>query len=264
MKKLLWILLAGVLFVACEKDEETTPEVKEETQPTELTLLEDWVEYSIAQGEEQWYRVSLEETHAMAIVEWAEASGHGSKYNFDGDVVVSAYQLNGTDAYFQDKDNGYDTGAKTIELANNEKQFLLKVVGDSTGSFAIRVKGKALSNIEYTAVDAKYEWITRNIDKDQIIGYEVKCKDIDTVAVIWKVEGTAQVAGSVFQMDGETVYEQFDNDGKTFLDKSNSSLDKPKGVLRIESENKIKVQIRGVEAGEFSVMFVDWNELNKK
>lgn len=252
---ILGLLIVGLTACDSDNDDEKTVE------PTVFQADNNWFEREIVANQELWFKVIGEETFTTLYAEWAEFENHGESKSYTADIKVSAYMLDGTTAYFEDKDNGYKDSKKSIELSL-EKEVLLKVVlNDPTkpGTFALRSSGSGVVDVEYTSIELGADWVDVTIDEGETQGFEVKCDAGSVVEVIWAEfdspeDGyTANVMGTVLQKDGETIYKQYGKDDD-FLNKNNSHSDNPKAVEVVADENKIKVHItEGGIAGTYAI-----------
>ena len=211
----------------------------------------EWFEDEISAGEIKWFRVEGDESLNRMIIEWAEAGASGETRTYTADVKLSCYKLDGQTAYFEDKNQGYGENARTIEL-DSEFKVLLKVElndAEMPGTFALRYTGISSSGeIKYNELSVADSWTEASITEDETIGYMVDCSDHPKVKIVWAESGspepgyTAEIKGSVFQLDGETVYSDLGN-GKAFLNKNKSHSNDPKAVEVNVEEKKIKIHI---------------------
>jgi len=247
-------------FVSCSEDDEII-----ETLPIDIQADNQWVEDEIALDGEIWYKVTCAAGSTTAYLEWAEASGHGESKSYTGDVMLSAYQLDGITPYIENKDNGYGGSAKSFALANNEVAYLVKVTigGTSTpGTFAIRANATAVLSLTYIDLAIGDTWTTATIAQDQIIGYKVNYSGQKKLAIMWAEAGspeagyTANILGSVFKKDGQTPYKDVANN-KDFLDKENSASNNPKYILTDTAENNFKIHLKNTTPGTFAIKVVE-------
>lgn len=256
----LFLLVFSVvlLFSACDK-----PDPEPETQPTILELNDDWHIGNIEKAtDELWYRVNAP-TSQKLYLEWAESEFQGSDYNLSADIVVSAYKLNGIDAYFEQENNGYGADAQEINLTD-ETSVLIKVeAGTALGSFGLKIYESGQANITYTELSSSTSWYNDEIAVGETKGYIVNSQDAALLQVVWAEFNspesgfTADIKGSVYKMDGETPYLQADN-GKLFVAKDKSHSDNPKAVEVDADEGKIKVHIQlndDAKPGTYAVKF---------
>jgi len=83
------------------------------------------------------------------------------------------------------------------------------------------------------------------------------------VYIIWAEAGspesgfTADIMGSVFKSDGTTLYKIVDN-GKDFLNKSNSASDNPKAITVDAVDKIVKIQItKETAVGTFAIKVIE-------
>ena len=177
MKTIRTILFAVLLcfsmaFLSCSEEDEIT-----EVLPTEVPADNKWVEGELEAKGELWYKVTCDAGSTTAYLEWAEKGAHGEDRNYTGDVMISAYMLDGLTPYLEDKDNGYGEKARSLALQNNETAFLVRVVVGGTGrpgTFAMRARATAVIAVEYIDLEISETWTESSIKKDEIIGYKVK------------------------------------------------------------------------------------------
>ena len=256
---ILLILSVIVLFSACDK-----PDPEPDTQqPTLLNLNNDWYIDSIEKAaDELWYRINAP-TSQKLYIEWAESAFQGSGYNLSADIMVSAYKLNGIDAYFEQENDGYGADAKLINLTD-EASVLIKVeAGTALGSFGLKIYESGEANITYTELSSSTSWYNDEIAVGETKGYIVNSQNAALLQVVWAEFNspesgfTADIKGSVYKMDGETPYLQADN-GKIFVAKDKSHSDNPKAVEVDDTEGKIKVHIQlndDAKPGTYAVRF---------
>ncbi|MGQ1784763.1 hypothetical protein [Saccharicrinis sp. GN24d3] len=253
----LFFLTIVLTFASCSDDDKVTPEVL----PTDMVSDNKWVEDEIAEGEELWFKVTCDAGSTTAYLEWAEASGQGEDRNYSGDIMVSAYQLDGITAYILDKDNGYGEKAKSFGLENNEISFLVKVtVGETNtpGTFAIRANAASVITVDYADFSIADTWLDFTIKQDELLGFKVKYTGAKNIAIVWKeVDSpetgyTADITGSVMHTDGATPYKDVVK-GKDYLDKNKSHTDDIKYILTDDSENNFKIHIKNTIPGTFAL-----------
>lgn len=260
---LIFFFAIAIAFTSCNED---GPEDNMD-QPIEITANNDWIEDVIESNVEIWIRVNCEDGASTAFVEWAELDNHGEDRNYTGDVMVSAYQLDGITPYFEDKDNGFGDKSKSFNMANNETAFLVKVVLGETateGTFAIRSTFTSEVSVEYIDLAIADEWTEAVIDMDQIIGYKVKYDGSKKLMIIWAEietpeEGySADINVSVLKKDGLTPYQDVEK-GKDMLNKNKSHSDDPKYVQTDEAENNLKVHVfvNNETPGNFAIKVVE-------
>ncbi len=239
------LTILSLLFVSCDDENNDIPEDK---TPTVFQADNNWYEDSLIPGQELWYKVVAGETFTTLFVEWAELDNHGQDRNYDADIKVSAYQLDGVTPYFEDEDNGYKDQNEELTLSV-EKEVLLKVVlndESKPGTFALRSTGTGAVNIEYIKLNVGDEWYEATITDGEIVGFNVDCTGATKVQVVWAEDGspevgyTAEIMGSVLYKDGETPYITIDK-GDDFLNKNKSETGNPKSVVVDAEEQNIKV-----------------------
>ncbi|MFC2098779.1 hypothetical protein ACFLSP_03430 [Bacteroidota bacterium] len=219
--------------------------------PVEFEADNSWVEAEIEMDEVIWYKVTADETFSTLYIEWAEADNHGENKSYTGDIKVSAYMLDGSTPYFENKNNGYGGDVRSFPL-EGEFEVLLKVeLNDESkpGTFAIRSTGTSgAGDIVYQNLDMGDSWTDASIKEGETIGYKVDCGDNARVKIIWAESDspetgyTAEIKGSVFHLDGETPYKDLGND-KDILNKNKSHSDDPKNFDVDPSEKKIRIHI---------------------
>lgn len=250
------LLCFTLAFVSCEDDGELTDPI-----PTDMLADNSWLEDEIKDNGELWFKVTCDVGSTTAYLEWAENGAQGEDRNYSGDVMISAYQLDGITPYLEDKDNGYGDKAKSFALANNEIEFLVKVlVGETqaTGTFALRSKATAIVNVEYVDLEILETWTDGDIAEDEFLGYKVKYSGEKKLAVIWaevdsSEEGyTADVIVSVLYTDGITPYKDVEKN-KDMLDKNNSHSDDPKYILTDAGEKNFKIHVKNTTPGKFAL-----------
>lgn len=260
---LLVFFLSLTFFVSCTDDD---GDDNGTTEPTVIQSDNKWVEDEITTGKEMWYKVVADETFTTLYVEWAESGAQGEDRNYTADIQVSAYALDGITPYFEDKDNGYADKKKSFTLGV-EKQVLIKVTltdANQAGTFAIRSTGTGEVNLEYIDLSVEDKWTEGTIALDETIGYVVDCGTSEQLKIIWAEfdspesgDGyTADVLGSVFHKDGETVYNDVVKD-KEFLNKNKSHSDDPKIVAVDASEGKIKIHLSAAIAGTYAIKVIE-------
>lgn len=251
------ILLCFTLaFISCNDNSEIADIV-----PIDINADNKWVEDEITTNGELWFKFTCDVGSTTAYIEWAENGAHGEGRNYSGDVMVSAYQLDGITPYIEDKDNGYGDKAKSFPLGNNEVEFLVKiVVGESgtEGSFAIRARATSVISVEYTDLNIGDTWMDGTISKDEILGYKVKYSGEKKLAVIWAEIDTpeagydADIMVSVLKNDGITPYKDVDKN-KDMLDKNKSHSDDPKYILTDSGEKNFKIHVKNTTPGKFAL-----------
>jgi hypothetical protein len=260
----LWALLFGLssIMVSCSNDNDNPIN---DPIPTVIQADNEWHTDSLVKGEIKWYKVTGDPTFITMVVEWSEADYHGTSKTFTADIKVSAYQLDGVTPYFENKDNGYGENAKSIELSA-EKEVLLKVVLNDEvrpGTFALKTTGTTANEVTYETLTISDTWTEATISEGQTKGFQVDCTGKTQVYIIWAEAGspetgyTADVMGSVFKSDGTNLYKIVEN-GKDFLNKSNSGSDNPKAIA-VDATNKIvKIQIaKETAVGTFAIKVVE-------
>lgn len=261
----LWALLFGVsaVMVSCSKDDDNNP--INDPIPTVIQADNEWHTDSLVKGEIKWYKVMGDPTFVTLVVEWSEADYHGTSKSFTADIKVSAYHLDGVTPYFENKDNGYGENAKSMELSA-EKEVLVKVeLNDETrpGTFAIKSTGTTANEVTYETLTISNTWTETTIAEGQVKGFQVDCTGKAQVYIIWAEAGspesgyTADLMGSVFKSDGTTLYKIVDN-GKDFLNKSNSASDNPKAIAVDASDKIVKILIaKETAVGTFAIKVVE-------
>ncbi len=250
------LLILTMAFVSClqEKDLETPV-------PTDVAADNTWVEDKIHANAEIWYRISCSPGSTTAYLEWAERGAHGEDRNYTGDVMISAYQLDGLTAYIEDKDKGYGEKVKSFSLANNEVAFLVKVVPGASGvagTFALRAKASGVISVDYTNLAIEDKWTDGNIASDEILGYKVKYSGQKKLAVIWaeidtpETGYTADVIVSLMKADGTTPYKDVEKN-KDMLDKNKSHSNDPKYILTDPNEKNFKIHVKNTTPGNFAM-----------
>lgn len=243
---ILFIASVLVFTFSCTKDDP-----QPDNQPVEINADNSWVEDEISLDEVLWYKVIAEETYTTLYIEWAEADYHGTSRSYTGDIMVSAYKLDGSTPYFENKNKGYGGDIRSFPI-EDEHSVLLKVeLNDETrpGTFAIRSTGTSGSgDITYKKLDLGSSWTDGSIIEGETIGYEVDCGNASKVKIIWAETDspesgyTAEIKGSVFHLDGETAYQDLGN-GKDIINKNKSHSDDPKYIEVDPAEKKIKIHI---------------------
>lgn len=250
------LLCFTLAFVSCSDDDEINNPL-----PTEIQADNKWVEDEIKVNGEVWFKVSCDAGSTTAYLEWAESGAHGEDRNYTGDVMISAYQMDGLTAYIENKDNGYGEKAKSFSLASNEVEFLVKVVvGDSEtpGTFALRANATSVVTVEYADLEIKDEWTQGDIADGEILGFKVKYTGEKKLAIVWaetetpEAGYTADVIVSVMHTDGTTPYKDVDKN-KDFLDKNKSHSNDPKYILTDPNEKNIKIHVKNTSAGSFAL-----------
>ena len=244
---LLKFLVPGlVLLSACSEDDPLP-----EPLPVDIQADNKWNEGEISTDQVKWFKVHGEESFATMFIEWAEEGFHGESRSYNADIKVSAYKLDGSTPYFENKNNGYGSSARSIEV-QDEFQVLLKVeLNDPSkpGTFALRSTGiSSAGDIKYEELAVTDVWTDASIADGETKGYIVDCKDHSKVVILWAESDspesgyTAEIKGSVFKLDGETPYADLTN-GKDILNKNKSHTNDPKSVEVDPAEKKIKIHI---------------------
>lgn len=250
------LLCFSLAFVSCSDEDEIT-----EVLPTDMIADNRWFEDEITSNGEMWFKVSCDAGSTTAYIEWAENEAHGEDRNYSGDVMISAYLLDGVTPYLENKDNGYGEKAKSFALQNNETAFLVKVVpGESgtPGTFALRAKATAVVTVDYTDLELSESWTEGSIAQDEILGFKVKYSGQKKLAVIWaetetpEAGYTADLIVSVMRSDGTTPYKDVDKN-KDFLDKNKSHSNDPKYILTDANEKNIKIHVKNTTPGTFGL-----------
>lgn len=250
------LLIFTVAFISCSDDEDMTDPI-----PTEINADNKWVEDEIKLNGEMWFKITCDAGSTTAYIEWAENGAHGEDRNYTGDVMLSAFQLDGVTAYLENKDNGYGEKAKSFALANNESEFLVKVVVGATetpGTFALRANATSVVTVEYADLEMKDEWTEGNIADGEILGFKVKYTGQKKIAVVWAETETpesgytADVIVSVMHADGTTPYKDVDKN-KDFLDKNKSHSNDPKFIMTDPDEKNIKIHVKNTTPGSFAI-----------
>lgn len=277
--KLLAILFLGmVLTVSCTKDDDNNDD---DNTPTVVQANADWFVDSLSTNEVKWFKLTGDVTIVEMKIEWSEFENHGENKNYTGDIQVSAYKLDGETLYqtgekdFFEIDNGYADKTRTIEIGG-EKDVLIKVEltdANLPGTFALKATGKdpVTGEIEYITVEIKDEWTLATIEDGEIVGFEFDATEASKIQIIWAEEGspedtgdvdyTAEIQGSAYLSDGETLYKQLDND-KSFENKDKSWSDNPKAIEVDATDKMVKVHM-GVNssAGTFAFKVIELIEL---
>ena len=133
----------------------------------------DWTQGQISEGKEVWYKVTCEATDVTATVIWADLSEQSETKDYTGDILVSAYQLDGKTAYLEGKDNGFSK-PKSFALAGSETAFLIKVtMGESQtpGSYAIKATAEPASvgSVVYTDLTIGEPFTQGTIALNQVV-----------------------------------------------------------------------------------------------
>lgn len=230
---------------------ELNEELNDMLLPTEFIADNTWFEDEFLSEGTKWYKVKVDEQLTTLYIEWAELNYHGEKKSYTANIIVSAYKLDGTSMYFENMDLGY--GSNSISFATeNEAAVLLKVElkdARNKGSFALRANGSKVVEINYLDLSLGDTWKSGTINEDETIGYKVSCGSTAKVAIIWAEkdspeEGyTAEIAGSVLQEDGTTIYKDLNN-GKDILNKNKSHSNEPRTIQLAEGESDFKIHLR--------------------
>jgi len=258
-------LVLTLLIASCEKDDN---DLFQDKQPIELIADNNWLEDEISEVETRWYKVSGEAIFNTLFVEWAELENHGESRSYSADIKVSAYMLDGETPYFEEKNNGYGGSIKTVSL-ENEIDILLKVeLNDPTkpGTFAIRATGTGTVEVDYIDLSLGDNWTQSSIESDEIIGYKVDCGQAKKIAIVWAEADspengyTAEIKGSVFHKDGETIYKDLEG-GKDILNKNKSHSDDPKIIEVNQDDKAIKIRIEvNSFPGTFAIKVIEITE----
>lgn len=256
-------LLVAIAFTACNEDDP----FNNIDQPEEIQADNSWIDGEIESNDEIWYRIKCDAGATNVFVEWAEKDNHGESRTYNGDIMVSAFQLDGITPYFEDKDNGFGDKSKSLALANNETDVLVKVVLGETltaGTYAIRATFTSDIAVEYIDLEIGNTWTEGTIVADQTIGYKVKYSGSKKLMVVWaEVESpeegyTADVMVSVFDSEAITPYKDVEK-GKDMLNKNNSHTDDPKYIQTLEEEKnfKIHVAVNNATPGTYAIKVVE-------
>lgn len=254
------ILCFSMAVVSCSDDDGNL-----EVIPVDLAADNTWSEDEIKGNGELWFKVSCDLGSTTAYIEWAEKDAHGEDRNYTGDVMISAYQLDGITPYLENKDNGYGDKAKSFALATNEVEFLVKVVLGETqtsGTFALRAKATSVITVEYADLEISETWKDSTIAQDEIIGFKVKYSGEKKLAIIWaEVDSPesgydANILVSVLKTDGISPYKDVDKN-KDMLDKNKSHSDEPKYILTDAGEKNIKIHVKNTTPGKFAIKVLE-------
>ncbi len=251
MKSINMIPIAAGFFLmisSCTKEELN----QSFENPIDLELSVEWLEDSVSQEQtEIWYRCAIGSDVSQVIVEWSELDFHGSSRNYTGDVLVSAFHLDGETSYFLDEDNGYGIDSHLINLSA-ETGLLIRVKKkeEFSGTFALKAFEKINSEeIVLTEVEVGDSWLEGTIGSGEILGYRIKGGlEGQELIVQWSEfdspeQGfTADIKGSVYRLDQETPYVQAEN-GKNFEGKDSSHSDNPKSIVLDAGETEFIVII---------------------
>lgn len=260
-------LLLGLtlVFTSCSEEDEDNGD--NEIIPTAVSADGEWFEDEITEGDELWYKITCAANATSVLLEWSEVDAHGEDRDYTADIVVSAYLLDGTTPYIEDKDNGYKDSGKSFDLANSEVEFLVKVVinsdNNTEGTFALRAKASSDITVEYTDLSIGAEWTDSTIAVGEVIGYKVKYSGEKKLQVFWAEDGTpedgytADVNGSVLNKDADAYYSVFENGSGFFQDKKKSHSDDAKIIMTNAEEGNFKIHITGVTAGTFAIKVVE-------
>jgi len=262
---LILTVVLSLLIASCSKEDD---DLNPEDLPVELIADNNWLEDEISMGETKWYKVRGEEIFNTLFVEWAEFENHGESRSYSADIKVSAYLLDGITPYFEDKNNGYAGSIKSVAL-ENEVDILLKVElndPEKAGTFAIRSTGTGTVDVDYVSLALGDTWTSGSINNDEIIGYKVNCGEVQKVAIIWAEVAspesgyTAEIKGSVFHKDGETIYKDVEG-GKDILNKNKSHSDNPKMIDVNQDDKAIKIRIEvNTNPGTYAIKVVEITE----
>ncbi len=261
IKYVLYTIILIQLISGCKK--ETLDKGFE--NPVDLELSTNWSEFSLnSQQTEAWYRFNIDEEVSQAFVEWSERDYHGDSRDYTADIIVDAYQLDGETAYFTGEDIGYGTSARLISV-NSASGLLLRVSAKdkSYGSFAIKVYEKGSSDdLILTELTIGDDWYNASIAEGESMGFIIKGgAQNQRVIVQWAEYNSpedgysADIKGSVFQLDKETIYKIADNP-KNFAGKDKSHSDNPKAIILDKGETEFIVLISlndSTKPGSFAI-----------
>lgn len=268
LKKMIVALFSALIlmtvFTACTDDSDPVAPVITPDATIMLTV-EETIDATAALD----YKVSTEDATRMKIY-WTEL-GSADNAGETGDIQVSVLKMDGTTAYkiisnnkdFSLKDNSESDDPKEVYADAVEDTLIVHVEMNTTpGTFNLIVQKNpvifSINDSLVTDVDVKdYEVFVKNADKAIIYWQELGTSEEGN-------DKTANVQGSVYQMDWLTPYKQIEN-AKDFEDKDNSSWDNPKEILLDKGENFINVRIEMLEdtggiIGTYGLFVVDTSD----
>lgn len=263
LNTILFLLSLIMFFPSCTEDDD--PEI---VLPIEFLADNNWVEDELSAGDVLWFRAKCDVGATTMYLEWAEKDHHGESRTYTGDIKVSAYMLDKSSVYIENKDNGFGESAKSFGLSGNETEVLIKVeVSDAQigGTFALRAKSTSTITVEYLDFKIEDAWRDSTITMDDIIGFKVKYSGTKKLKIIWaEIETpeagyTADIMVSVLHADGVTPYKDVDKN-KDFLDKNKSHSDDAKFIITDSNDKNIKIHIKNTVPGSFALKVVEVSE----
>jgi len=235
--------------------------------PKDMVLSTDWEEDSLNEIQnEVWYRYSIGPEVGHVYVEWSEMDHHGSSRDYSADIIVDAYWLDGETGYFTEEDNGYGADAKLISVSSGSGLLIrVRLKDNYEGTFGLKVYEKSgPAEIELIELHVGDEWHDYTIAEGETLGFLIKGSSADQEVIInWAEldspeEGyTADIKGSVYQLDQETAYLIADN-AKNFIAKDKSHSDDPKSIVLDQGEAEFIVLISlndPSKPGSFALQF---------
>ncbi|MBN2790036.1 MAG: hypothetical protein JXR69_07590 [Candidatus Delongbacteria bacterium] len=258
------VLMIMSIFTACTDESDPVAPV---ITPDDTIMLT--VDETIDSTSAFEFKVSTEDVTRIKIY-WTEL-GSVNNSGETGDIQVSVLKMDGVSPYkiianskdFIRKDNSEIDDPKEVYVDAVEDTLIVKVEQKTVpGTFKLVVqKNPVIFSVNDSLI----------VDSD-IKDYEVFVKNADKAIIYWQELGTSEVGndktanvqGSVYQMDWLTAYKQIEN-GKDFEDKDNSSWDNPKEILLDKGENFINVRIEMLEdtggvIGTFGLFVVDTSD----